>query len=133
MKIMDESILFFSRISLKILSASSLHFMGIRVFIVVCIRNAKSQFQPNRAFWRLKLATGMSCELTAWLDQKFCPVVLQLVEPFRSPACFTRVPPLATYQSRASRKTLLECTHLEFSSHSLTHYPYINPTKIQGI
>ena len=36
--------------------------MGIRVFIVVCMRNAKSQFQPNKAFWLLKLATGTSRE-----------------------------------------------------------------------
>ena len=36
--------------------------MGIRVFIVGCMRNAKSQFQPNRAFWRLDLATGTSHE-----------------------------------------------------------------------
>ena len=34
-KIIDESILFFSRVfSLKILSESSLHFVGIRVFII---------------------------------------------------------------------------------------------------
>ena len=57
MKIVDESCF-----SLKILSESSLHFIGIRVFIVVCIRNVKSQFQPNRAFWRLNLATRMSCK-----------------------------------------------------------------------
>ena len=31
---MDVSILFFSRVPLKILSRSSVHFMGIRVFIV---------------------------------------------------------------------------------------------------
>ena len=43
MKIVDESILFFSRVSfLKILSGSSLQFVGIRVFIVGCMRNAKS-------------------------------------------------------------------------------------------
>ena len=39
MKIVDKSILFFS---LKILSQSSLRFMGKMVFIVVCMRNAKS-------------------------------------------------------------------------------------------
>ena len=63
MKIVDESILFFSRVYLsKFLSGSFLHFVGIRVFIVVCMRNAKSQFQPNRAFWRLKLTIGTSLE-----------------------------------------------------------------------
>ena len=43
-KIMDESILFFS---LKILSGSSLYFVGIRVFIVVYVRNVKSQFSSK--------------------------------------------------------------------------------------
>ena len=38
-KIVDESILFFS---LKILSGNSTNFMGIKVFIVVCMRNVKS-------------------------------------------------------------------------------------------
>ena len=36
--------------------------MGVRVFIVGCVWNAKSQLQPNKAFWRLELATGTSCE-----------------------------------------------------------------------
>ena len=44
MKIVDESIFFFLwDFSLKILSGSSLHFVGIRVFIVVYVRNVKSQ------------------------------------------------------------------------------------------
>ena len=63
MKIVDESIFFFLQdFSLKILSGSSLHFVGIRVFIVRYIRNVKSQLQPNRAFWRLELTIGTSCE-----------------------------------------------------------------------
>ena len=53
MKIVDELILFFSRVSLlkfslKILYGNSLHFMGIRVFIVVYVRNAKSQFSSKQ-------------------------------------------------------------------------------------
>ena len=36
--------------------------MGISVFIVGCMRNAKSQLQPNKAFWRLELSTGTSRE-----------------------------------------------------------------------
>ena len=40
MKILDESILFFSRVSL---SKFSLHFVGIKVFIVGCMRNVKGQ------------------------------------------------------------------------------------------
>ena len=44
-KIVDESILFFF---LKILSGSSLYFVGIRVFIVVYVRNVKSQFSSKQ-------------------------------------------------------------------------------------
>ena len=40
-KIMDESILVFS---LKILFGSSLHFVGIRVFMVGYVRNVKNHF-----------------------------------------------------------------------------------------
>ena len=48
-KIVDESILFFSGVfSLKILSGSSLHFMGIKVFIVGYVRNVKSHFSANQ-------------------------------------------------------------------------------------
>ena len=46
--IVYESILFFSKISLKILFGSSLHFVGIRVFIVVYVRNVKSQFSSKQ-------------------------------------------------------------------------------------
>ena len=49
MKIVDESILFFSRVSLSKFSLeNSLHFVGIRVFIVVYVRNAKSQFSSKQ-------------------------------------------------------------------------------------
>ena len=54
--------------SLKILSTSSLHFVGIRVFIIGCIRNAKSQLQPNIAFWRLDLATRTSRKFESWAN-----------------------------------------------------------------
>ena len=61
MKIVDESILFFSRVYLLKFSLESfLHFVGIRVFIVGCVWNAKSQLQSHKVFWRLSLATGMS-------------------------------------------------------------------------
>ena len=47
-KIIDESILVFS---LKILSGSFLHFVGITVFIVGYMRNVNSHFFANKAFW----------------------------------------------------------------------------------
>ena len=43
-KIVDESILVFS---LKILSGSSLHFVGIRVSIIGYVRNVKSHFSTK--------------------------------------------------------------------------------------
>ena len=43
-KIVDKSILF----SLGFLSRTSLHFMGIRIFIVVCMSNVKSQFSSKQ-------------------------------------------------------------------------------------
>ena len=42
--------LFIYGLSLKIFSRNSLHFMGIRVFIVGCMRNTKDHFSLNRAF-----------------------------------------------------------------------------------
>ena len=49
--------------------------MGIRVFIVGCMRNVKSQFQPNRSFWRLELATGTSREFESGAN---CPARLEV-------------------------------------------------------
>ena len=84
MKIVDESIFFFFRVSFsKILSRNSLHFVDIRVFIVGCVWNAKSQVSNKQgcsgdSASRLERVTSLSRELTALLDWKFCPVVLQL-------------------------------------------------------
>ena len=47
-KIVNESILFFSRVSLQILSRSSLHFMGIRIFIVGYVKNVKRHFSAKQ-------------------------------------------------------------------------------------
>ena len=124
----DEDYGFGQGFSLKILSGNSLHFVGIRIFIVGCMRNAKSQFQPNKAFWRLNLRTRTSRELTVWPDWKLSCSALAVVNlqlPYMLHMCATFDDlPIA----RSSCETLLECTHLEFSSHFLTHYPYIIPT-----
>ena len=54
-KIVDESIFSFSRVSLsKILSRSSLHFMGIRVFIV------GYEMQCEKSFFNKTGCTGES-------------------------------------------------------------------------
>ena len=49
MKIMDESILVFSRVSLSKFSLEALYNMWVKgVFILVCVWNAKGQFFPNK-------------------------------------------------------------------------------------
>ena len=77
-----------------------------------------------------------SHELTAWLAWDFCPLVQQLAWLFSSPACSTRVQTLAVCQSQVtckfSHESLHPCIILSISSHSLTHYPYMIPTYIQG-
>ena len=50
-------------------------------------------------------------------------MTLQLPYMFHTCAIFGDLP-----IARSSRQALLECTHLRFSSHSLTHYPYMIPT-----
>ena len=132
------NLVFLYGFSLKILSRSSLHFVGIRVFIVGCMRNAKCQFSSNRAFWQLDLMIGPSREFESQanclaklevLSWKFCP---RSFVPSAPPTCFTRVPfwRLASRVpvTRSSRETSLNCTLLEISSHFLSHYPYIIPT-----
>ena len=50
MKIVDKSILFSLGFLSQNFSESSLHFMGIRVFIVGSMRNKKRQLQLNKVF-----------------------------------------------------------------------------------
>ena len=111
-------------------SRSSLPFVGIMEFIVMCMRNAKSQFQPNKAFWRLELMTGMSrkfelrANCLARLEDFSCSAlaVVTLQLPLHaSHVCHSGNLPV----TRSNRETPLNCTYLEFSSHFLTHYPYI--------
>ena len=89
-----------------ILSGNSLHFVGIRVFIVVCIRNAKSQFSSNRTFWRLNLATGTSRKSESRANCLARPEVLSCnasaVVTLQLPCMLHTCAILATYQSRAS-------------------------------
>ena len=78
---------------------------------------------------RLGWVASSSCEQTAWPSLDFCPVVQQLARRFSFwhawhmciilAACSCK--PLA----RSSRESLLLCTILSNSSHSLTHYSYM--------
>ena len=94
----------------------------------------KSQFFPNRMVWRLGLATGLSCEFKpranslANLGLFSCSatagMTLQLL------ACLTRVPALATCQSRVQPRVSASLHNLEHFftlSHSLSlHYSHLN-------
>ena len=79
-----------------------------RVCIVVCMRNAKSQFSSNKSFWRFNLTTGTSheselranCLARLEVLSYSAPAVITLQLP-RMPHSFAI---LATCQSRASRE-----------------------------
>ena len=101
-------------------------------------RNVKSHILPNRVFQPLELATQ---NLATRLSRKFKPRANslaslellsyseQLVRRFSfwhaRHVCFnlaacSREPP-----AKSNRESLLFCTHLSNSSHSLTHYLYM--------
>ena len=133
---MDESILF----SLGFLSQNSfwkLHLnRGYKGIYSRVRRNVKSHILPNRVFLRLDLATGLSHEFKPRANGLASLGLLsyneQLVQRFSfwhawhvciNLAACNREPPV-----RSSRESLLLCTHLSNSSHSLIHYPYLFPT-----
>ena len=132
---MDESILF----SLGFLFQNSLWklslnrgYKGVYIYIYIYSRvrrNVKSHILPNRVFWRLDLATGLSHEFKLRANDLTSLELLSCSEQlarrfsfwhawhvcFNLAAC-NREPPV-----RSSRESLLLCTHLSNSSHSLTH------------
>ena len=68
-KIVDESILFFSKVSLLKFSLETLYISWVQgVFILEWERNVKSQFFPNRVNWRLGLATWLSRKSKPWAN-----------------------------------------------------------------
>ena len=78
MKIVDESILFFYRVSLSKFSLEALYNTWVYgVFILVCVWNAKGQFFPNRVVWQLGLAIGLSCEFKSRGQAARPPCLLQ--------------------------------------------------------
>ena len=127
------NLVFLYGFSLKIIFRNSLHFVGIWVFIVGCVKNAKGQFSSNRAYWRLNLTTGTSREFEsranflAKLEVLSCSAIagMTLQLPLHdSHVCHSGDLPV----TRSSCKAPLNCTLLEIFSHSLTHYPYVIPT-----
>ena len=131
-KIMDELILIFS---LKILSGSSLHFMGIRVFIIGYVRNVKRHFSTKQCVLAthslLGWVTSLSRKITTRPDCPFFSCNVLVVVTLRLPACFTRVAFwwVANRESlaKSSCKNLFECSHtwiLHTRSHiTLTWFP----------
>ena len=123
------NLVFLKGFSLKILSGSSLHFVGTRVFIVGCVWNAKSQLQPNRVFWRLKLATGTSREFESRanclvrLEVLSCSatagVTLQLPYMLHTCASFGNLPIVS--QSRDPITRLFLRAHSWAFLHTLEH------------
>ena len=99
--------------------------MSIKVFIVVCMRNAKSQFQPNREFWLLELMIGTSrkfesqANCLARLEVLSCSapasVTLQLLYMLHTCASFSDL-----LVARSSREALLSA-HSEAFLHTLSH------------
>ena len=97
--------------------------MGIRVFIVGCVWNAKSQLQPNRVFWRLELMTGMSREFESRVN---CLAKLKVLS-YSAIASVTFQLPCMLHTcatsgdlpvTKSSHEALLDCTLLSFSAHS---------------
>ena len=130
-----------SYFSLGFLSQNSLcklsTFGGYKgLYIVVSVWNTKRQFFPNRAGWRLGLATSLSREFQPRVNCLASLGLLSYSAPagitLQLPACLARDSHLAacTREPPASsnRESLLLCTMRNISSHSLTHYPYNNPT-----
>ena len=79
---------------------------------------------------RLERIVSLICEITAWPDWKFCPVVLQLAWPFSSLACFTRVPfwQLANCEIQSRGSSWVHTLELFFTlSHTLPlHDSHLN-------
>ena len=136
-KIVDESILFYSRVSLSKFSLETLFHLWVwRVFILGWEKNVKRQVFQNRGGSRLGLAAWLSREIQPRDNRTAsCPILscstpasmtLQLL------ACLARVLLLAACSrespARSSCETLFSCTLLSIQSLYLTHYPYNKPT-----
>ena len=125
MKIWDESILFFSRVSLSKFFLEALVFSWVKgVFILGWEWNVKSQFFQNRAGLRLDWVASSSREVTKQPVVLFCPVVLQLAWRFN----FWHAWHMCSFWRLAAASPCFSCTLLSISSHYLTHNPYKNPT-----
>ena len=134
MKIVDESILFFSMISLSKFSLEALYNMWVEgVFILVCVWNVKGQFFPNRVVWRLGLVIGLSHEFKSQANYLASLGLLSCSEQLARRfsfwhawhVCFNLAACSREIQSRVSASLH---TLEQFFTLSYTYYPYMIPT-----
>ena len=128
MKIVDEWILFFFKVSLSKFSLEALFLSWVKkVFILGWEWNVKSQVFQNKVSSRLDWVASSSHEVTERLVVLYCPVVLQLAWCFNfwhawHVSNFWRL--AATSHPRDPVASLcFSCTLLSISSHYLTHLP----------
>ena len=94
-KIVDESILFFSRVSLSKFYLEALYFVGIRVFIVGYEKECEKSLFSKTRYTSESLAIGMSREFQS-LDNRMVRLYFLscsdlVVLTLQLPTCFTRV------------------------------------------
>ena len=130
-KIVDESILFFSRVSLSKFSLEALNICGCKGYLYWSEKWMQkvsffiTEWTGNLASW-LDWVASPSHELTEWPVRIFCPVVLQLARLFSFSTCFTHVhllvacKPWATYEIQP---------RVPASLHSLEHFFTLSHTQ----
>ena len=106
----------------KILSRSSHWIVGKRIYIYSRVRrNVKRHILPNRVFWRLDLATGLSREFKPCANGLVSLELFSYSEQLARCFSFWHAWHVCSNLVACSRESLLLCTHLSNSSHSLTH------------
>ena len=119
MKIGDESILFFSRVSLSKFSQEALFLSWVKgIFILGWEWNVKSQVFQNRAGSRLEWVASSSREITEWPVILFCPVVLQLAWRFN----FWHAWHVSSFWRLAAASHLRDSRESLFFLHTLEHF-----------
>ena len=134
MKIWDESILFFSRVSFSKFSLEALFLSWVKgVFILGWEWNVKSQVFQNKAGSQLNWVASSSREVTERPIVLFCPVVLHLACHFNfwhvwHGSSFWQLI-AASHPRDPVASPCFSCIFLSISPHYLTHYPYKNPVR----
>ena len=113
---------------LKILSKNSLHFVGIKVFIVGYEKECeKSKQYALASHSRLGWVASSSCQITKRPVCNLSPIVIQLSCMLHMCDTFWRVTSCELV-ARSNHELPLDYIHLINFSHSLTYNFYIIPT-----